>query len=232
MKTIGLIGGTSWESTQDYYRYLNQEIRKRLGRNHSARIVLYSVDFQDVEDLVAAGRMEGVAALLEDAARRIEAAGADCLMIGANTMHMFAPAVSAAVGIPLVHMVEAAAGEVVKRGFGKVGLMGTRPTMEMGFYKDILARHGVDVLIPDEAGRGLIQDTIFRELFAGIISVDSRSAMIGIIDDLVRRGAEGVILGCTEIPLLVKQEHTGVPLLDTTFIHSCAAVDFALGDPS
>jgi aspartate racemase len=229
MKTIGLIGGLSWESTQDYYRHLNEETKKRLGQNHSARIIMYSVDFQDVEECVSNGKMPELTQMMKNIAMTIEKAGAECLMIGANTMHMLAPAITAAIQIPLIHIAEATAKKVLEQGFHKVGLLGTKPTMEMNFYKEILKQHGIETLIPDASQRDFIQKTIFTELFSGVLNDASRKEMLNIIDQLVAHGAEGVILGCTEIPLLVKQEHTKVALFDTTYIHACAGVDFAIG---
>lgn len=228
MKTIGLIGGLSWESTLDYYRYLNEETRKRAGNNSSARIIMYSVNFQEIDELISAGNMTALGEMMKDIARRLEQSGAECLMIGANTMHMLAPAVRSVIQIPLIHIAEETLKKVQEKGCRKVGLLGTKPTMEMDFYKRTFQKAGMEVLIPEAPDRDLIQDIIFRELFAGNIREPSLHEMLRIIEGLMDRGAEGVILGCTEIPLLVRQEHSAVPLFDTTYIHSCAAVDFAL----
>lgn len=229
MKTIGLIGGLSWESTLDYYRYLNRETQRRMGARHSAKILLYSVDFQEVEDFVNQGNMPGLTEMMKNAAVVLEKAGADVLMIGANTMHMLVPAIRSVMSLPIVHIAEATAEEIIKKGFTKVGLMGTKPTMEMDFYKRILAARGIETIIPEEEDRELIQKTIFDELFSGDFRESSRQSMLRIMDQLLQNGAQGVILGCTEIPLLVKQEHTQIPLFDTTYIHACAGIDFALG---
>jgi aspartate racemase len=228
MKTIGLLGGTTWESTLEYYRIMNQEVMKRTGGKHTARIAMYSLDFHDVESRVTAGKMEELAKLTIEAAVVIEKAGADCLLVGANTMHMLADAIKARIRIPLIHIAEVTLKEVQKKKFTKVGLLATKPTMEMDFYKKIFREEGVEVIIPEANEREFIHETIFKELFAGILNDNSRKQMISIMENLVAQGAQGVILGCTEIPLLLKQEHTFIPLFDTTYIHACAGVDFAL----
>jgi aspartate racemase len=228
MKTIGLLGGTTWESTLDYYRILNRETMKRTGNVHTARIVMYSLDFYEVESRVKADKMHEVAGVAGDAAEVIASAGADCLLVGANTMHMFAREIQARIKIPLIHIAEVTLAEVQKKGFTRVGLLGTKPTMEMDFYKNIFKEKGVEVIVPCEGERDFIQKTIFDELFLGIFREETRNALIGTMERLVAHGAQGIILGCTEIPLLVRQEHTPIPLFDTTYIHACAAVDFAL----
>jgi aspartate racemase len=228
MKTIGLLGGTTWESTLDYYRIINQEMMKRTGNRHTAKIVMYSVDFHDVQVLISAGKFDELAVLLGNAASAIEKGGADCLLVCANTMHMLADKIKAAVNLPLIHIVEATLKEVQKKNFTRVGLLGTKPTMEMDFYKNIFNEKGVEIILPDAEERNFIHETIFNELFLGILNDASRKKMIAIMEKLMGSGAQGVILGCTEIPLLIKQENTSVPLFDTTFIHSSAAVDFAL----
>jgi aspartate racemase len=230
MKTIGLIGGTSWESTLEYYRILNQETQKRMGNNHSARILLYSVDFNDVERCITAGNMDELSKLLCDAAQKIEQGGADCLLICANTMHMLAPAIQSQIKIPLVHIATATLQKVKENNFTKIGLLGTKPTMEMDFYKNIFKEKGVDVVIPNTEDRQFIHDTIFKELFSGELNETTRKRFLIIMENLVSQGAQGIILGCTEIPLLIKQEHTSIPLFDTTYIHACAGVDFALSE--
>jgi aspartate racemase len=228
MKTIGLIGGTSWESTLEYYRILNQEIQKRLGTSHSARILMYSVDFNDVERCITAGKMDELLQLLCNAAQKIEQGGADCLLICANTMHMLAPAIQSKIKIPLVHIAKATLKKVIENNFTKIGLLGTKPTMEMDFYKNIFSEKGVEVLIPNNEDRQFIHDTIFKELFSGELKETTRKRFLTIMENLVLLGAQGIILGCTEIPLLIKQEHTPIPLFDTTYIHAHAGVDFAL----
>jgi len=228
MKTIGLLGGTTWESTLDYYRIINQQMLKKAENRNTAKIVMYSVNFHDVEVLVNQRKYDEVGVLMNKAAKAIENAGADCLLICANTMHMVADKIMSGIKIPLIHIVEATLLEVQKKNFTKVGLLATRQTMEMDFYKDVFNNKGVGVLIPEPEERTFIQDTIFNELFDGVIKEKSRNKMIEIMESLTKQGAQGIILGCTEIPLLVKQEHTDIPLFDSTFIHSCAAVDFAL----
>jgi aspartate racemase len=228
MKTIGLIGGTTWESTLEYYRAINQETLKRTGNKHTGRIVMYSLDFYDVESRVAAGMMDELGPFIGKLALTIETAGADCLLVCANTMHMFTREIKAEIKIPLIHIAEVTLAEVQKNGFTKVGLLATKPTMELDFYKKIFNEKGVEILIPDDDDRNYIHKTIFDELFLGILKEESRNKMISIMDKFVTMGAQGIILGCTEIPLLVKQENTSIPLFDTTYIHACAAVDFAL----
>jgi aspartate racemase len=230
MKTIGLLGGTTWESTLEYYRIINQETMKRTGNKHTGRIAMYSVDFNDVETLIGSGKMNELAKMMSNAALAIEGAGAECLLICANTMHMLAESIQSKIKIPLIHIAEVTLKAVQKSGFAKVGLLGTKPTMEMDFYKNIFRNKGVEVLIPDDNDRNYIHKTIFDELFLGILKEESRKQMIGIMENLAAQGAQGIILGCTEIPLLMKQENTTIPLFDTTYIHACAGVDFALAE--
>jgi len=228
MKTIGLIGGMSWTSSLDYYRLLNEEVQSRLGGLHSARCILSSFDFEDIRRLEHVGARTELEALLIDAARRLEAAGADCLLICANTQHRSAEVVQAAAGVPLIHIADATGAEARRLGLTHVGLLGTRYTMEEGFYKERLAeKYGLQVSVPDEPGRDLVHRTIYEELCRDIIRPESEQAVLGVIDSLVERGAEAAILGCTELPLLIKQ--APVPLLSTTAIHAKAAVEFALG---
>jgi len=231
MKTIGLIGGMTWHSTVDYYRLINEDVHRRLGGLYSARLVLYSVEFEEVEILQKAGDWERMTALMVDAARRVEAAGAECVVLCTNTMHRTAEAIAAAVKIPFLHIADATAAEIRRAGLKTIGLLGTRYTMEMDFYKGRLEdQFGLHVLTPDEAERRIVHDVIYRELGHGVIKSESRQAYLKIIDNLARRGAEGIILGCTEIPLLVKQPDTSLPLFDTTALHAKAAVDFALAE--
>lgn len=231
MKTIGLLGGMSWESTAEYYRHINEEVKRRLGGLHSARIALYSVDFEEVEQLQHAQRWDEAAALMIDAAQRVERAGADLLLICTNTMHKVADPVAAALPIPLLHIADATAAAVKTAGLRRVGLLGTRFTMEEDFYRGRLqTRHDLEVLIPAEADRQLIHAVIYDELCVGRIREESRRQYIRIIDELQSRGTAGIILGCTEISLLLHPEHATCPLFDTTRIHALRAVDLALAE--
>lgn len=228
MKTIGLLGGMSWESTALYYRWINEETRRVLGGLHSAPIAMISVDFDEVEALQRSGAWEEAGALLAKHARRVEAAGADFLLICTNTMHKVAEAVEAAIGIPLLHIADATAGRLAKADIKTVGLLGTKFTMEQAFYRGRLEAHGLEVLIPPERDRELVHRVIYDELCLGDVRDESREAFLRIIDDLQAAGAEGVIEGCTEIVMLVQQDHTDVPLFDTTAIHAEEAVAEAL----
>ncbi|WP_237061800.1 MULTISPECIES: aspartate/glutamate racemase family protein [Microbulbifer] len=228
MKTIGILGGMSWESTLEYYRLLNQGVREALGGQHSARIALYSVDFAQIEQLQHEGNWEATAEILARAAQGVEAAGADFLLIATNTMHKVADQVQAQVGIPLLHIADATADSLRRHGIGKVGLLGTRFTMEQDFYRERLRQQGIEVLVPDEGERELVHRVIYTELCQGRANPDSKVRYLEIIAGLAGRGAEGVILGCTEISLLVQQPDTPVPLFDTTAIHTGRAVAYAL----
>ncbi|MEJ8635440.1 MULTISPECIES: aspartate/glutamate racemase family protein [Streptomyces] len=228
MRTIGLIGGMSWESSAEYYRLLNELVRERLGGLHSARCVLHSVDFADIEELQAAGEWERAGELLADAAKGLEAAGAELLLICTNTMHKVAGQVEAAVSVPLLHLGDATADAVRAAGLGRVGLLGTAFTMEQDFYRDRLAGHGLDVIVPDAEGRALVHRVIYEELCLGVVREESRTAYQEVIAALVAAGAEGVILGCTEIELLIGAGDSPVPVFPTTRLHAQAAVDAAL----
>ncbi|WNO74168.1 aspartate/glutamate racemase family protein [Streptomyces sp. AM8-1-1] len=228
MRTIGLIGGMSWESSAEYYRLLNEFVRERLGGLHSARCVLHSVDFADIEELQAAGEWERAGEILADAAKGLEAAGAELLLICTNTMHKVAGQVEEAVSVPLLHLGDATADAVRSAGLGKVGLLGTAFTMEQDFYRDRLAGHGLDVIVPDAAGRALVHRVIYEELCLGVVREESRTAYQEVIAALVAEGAEGVILGCTEIELLIGAGDSPVPVFPTTRLHAQAAVDAAL----
>ncbi|MCZ2721424.1 aspartate/glutamate racemase family protein [Marinomonas sp. 15G1-11] len=229
MKTIGLIGGMSWESTASYYRLMNQGVRSRLGGLHSARICLYSVDFAEIEVLQRTHKWQEAAAILMDAAGRLESAGADYLLICTNTMHKVFAEVQASITIPVVHIVDATAKQLKQDGITKVGLLGTRFTMEDAFYKDRMQQdHGIDVLVPDQTQRDLIHEIIYQELCLGEIKDTSREQYLNVIQSLYAQGAEAIILGCTEIALLVQPQHTTIPLYDTTAIHANDAVDMAL----
>lgn len=228
MKTIGLLGGMSWESTELYYRLINEGIKVRLGGLHSARIALVSVDFHEIEVMQRAEDWEQAGAALAKAARAVQAAGADFLLLCTNTMHKVAPQIEAAVSIPFLHLADATAQRIHSAGLHRVGLLGTAFTMEQDFYKARLAQHGLNVLVPSAADRQIVHRVIYEELVLGEVNPASRGEYLRIIDDLAGRGAEGVIAGCTEIGMLVKQEHTATPLFDTTAIHAQAAVDMAL----
>ncbi|MBN1859277.1 aspartate/glutamate racemase family protein [Candidatus Bipolaricaulota bacterium] len=233
MKTIGLLGGMSWESTLSYYQLINQGIKAALGGLHSASIAMVSVDFDPIAKLQHNGDWESMARLLVQAARQVEAAGADFLMICTNTMHELAPVVEDSIGIPLLHIADATASVLVEQGTRTVGLLGTAFTMERRFYKDRLAeKHGIDVLIPDKADRRIVHDTIYRELCLGRQETRSKEEFLRIIDRLADQGAQAVILGCTEIGMLVSKQDTDVMLLDTTAIHAKTAVALALASGS
>lgn len=229
MKTIGLLGGMSWESTAEYYRLLNEFTRERLGGLHSARCVLYSVDFAEIERLQAQGRWDEAGEVLADAARSLEAAGADLVLLCTNTMHKVADQVQAAVSVPLLHLADATAEAVRARGLRRVGLLGTAFTMEQDFYRGRLAAGGLEVSVPDADERALVHRVIYEELCIGVVREESRTAYREVIADLVAAGAEGIVLGCTEIELLVGAEDSPVPVFPTARIHAAAAVDAALG---
>lgn len=218
----------SWESSAEYYRMANELVRDRLGGLHSARLVLLSVDFADVEALQVAGRWEEAGALLADAASRVEAAGADLLVLCTNTMHKVADQVAAAVDIPLVHLADATADAVRRAGLDVVGLLGTAFTMEQAFYRDRLAAHGLTVLVPGDADRATVHRVIYDELCLGVVSEQSRAAYVAVIERLAAAGAQGVILGCTEIELLIGPQDSPVPVFPTTWVHVQAAVDLAM----
>ena len=228
-QVIGLLGGMSWESSAQYYRLINEGVRTRLGSLHSARCLMWSFDFAEVEALQHAGRWDDATALLIDAARRLERGGADFLVICTNTMHRMADAVQAATGIPLLHIADPTAERIKAAGFTRVGLLGTAFTMEQDFYRGRLTRdHGLDVLVPGERDRATVHRVIYDELVQGRAEPASRDAYRAIIARLVERGAEAIILGCTEIMLLVTDADSSVPLFDTTSIHAEAAVERAL----
>jgi aspartate racemase len=228
MRRIGLLGGMSWESTELYYRIINQEVRTRLGGFHSARIVMASVDFADVEAMQAAGDWGAAGELLADEARGLEAAGAECLVLCTNTMHKVADAIEGAVDIPLLHLAEVTAAAVRGAGLDRVALLGTRFTMEQPFYADRLRSHGIDVLVPEGDDLTLVHDVIYDELVLGVVRDESRAAYVDVVRRLAERGAGGVVLGCTEIELLIGPDDVDVPVFATTALHARAAVDFAL----
>ena len=228
MKTIGLLGGMSWESTALYYRLINEEIKRRLGGLHSARVVLVSLDFQEIETLQELDDWDAAADRLADAAQRIEKAGADFLLICTNTMHKVAEQVAGAIDIPLLHLADATAQRITDSGIDVVGLLGTRFTMEEEFYSERLAARGITVLTPPANERQLVHRVIYDELCLGNVKEESRESFLGIIDGLVERGAQAVVAGCTEIGMLVDERHTEVRLFDTTRIHAEKAVTAAL----
>ncbi len=230
MKTIGLLGGMSWESTQSYYRLINEGVKARLGGLHSARLILYSVDFAEIEVQQQQGDWEAAGRLLASAAEAVQAAGADFLLIGTNTMHKVAPQIDDAIDIPLLHIADATAQALKHEGMHSVGLLGTRFTMEQAFYRERLERAGIRVLVPDQEERDEIHRIIYEELCQGEIRRDSRAVFQAVVDSLATRGAQAALLGCTEIGLLLKQSDTPVALFDTAEIHANAAVAAALGD--
>ena len=230
MKTIGLIGGMSWESTVPYYRDINEAVKARLGGLHSAQLVLFSVDFDTVARLQREDRWEEAADVMVAAARSLAAAGADLIVLATNTMHEVAPAIEAAAPVPLLHIADPTAAAIKAAGLSRVGLLGTRFTMERLFYRDRLRDlHGIETIVPEESDRAEVHRVIYEELALGVLRDDSRSAFVNIIARLVDRGAQGIILGCTEIALLVSASDSPVPLYDTGTLHARAAVDRALG---
>ncbi|EKM23243.1 aspartate/glutamate racemase family protein [Vibrio harveyi] len=229
MKTIGLIGGMSWESTANYYQIINREVKARLGGLHSGKVCLYSVDFAEIETLQHQGRWDDTAIILAQAAKSVEAGGADFILICTNTMHKVADQIQQAVNVPLVHIADATAEQLVMDGIKKVGLLGTRFTMEQDFYKQrLIDKFGVDVVVPSSDDQTIVHDVIYNELCKGEVHDDSRQHYLTIIEKLVEQGVEAVILGCTEIAMLVESQHTDVKLYDTTEIHAKAAVEKAL----
>lgn len=230
MKVIGLVGGMSWESSAEYYRIVNQTVRARLGGTHSARCLMWSMDFGEIERLQHAGDWAALTDLMIAAARSLEAGGADFVVVCTNTMHRMADAVAAAISIPLLHIVDPTAEAIRRAGFTRVGLLGTAFTMEQDFYKGRLAaKFGLEVLVPEAEDRRTVHEIIYRELVAGEIHAASRERYREVIARLIERGAEAIVLGCTEIMLLVSAADSAVPLFDTTELHALAAVDLALG---
>ncbi len=230
MKTIGLIGGTGWISTQEYYRYINEMTNERLGGLNFAKCVLYSFNYAQINALNKLGDARRVYDLLLDAAGKLEYAGAECLILCANTLHQFADELECNLKIPIVNVADATAREINQRQFTKVGLLGTKITMEADFYKNKLCQKGIEPLVPEKDDREFIHETILNELLKNIISDNSKRRFQKIIGDLKAKGAEAIILGCTEIPLIVKAEDTELPLIDTLQMHCRAAVDFALSE--
>jgi len=229
MKTIGLLGGMSWESTVGYYQAINKGIKESLGGLHSAKIAMYSVDFAQIEKLQHSGDWEGTAEILIDAAKNVQAAGADVLLICTNTMHKVAPQIEQAIDIPLLHIADATAEILLEKGIKNVGLLGTAFTMEQDFYKGRLSNnYGLTVHVPTEADRKIVHNVIYKELCLGKVNPSSKVEYLRIIEDLANQGAEAVILGCTEIGILINQSDTDITLLDTTYIHAKKAVEYAI----
>lgn len=228
MKTIGLIGGMSWESTVTYYQLINEAVKKSLGGLHSAKILLYSVDFQEIEECQTRGDWEKSARILGDAAKGLESAGAECIVICTNTMHKVAPQIGERVSIPILHIAEATAEALIESGISRVLLLGTRYTMQQDFYKEKLVERGIEVMVPGDEDMEIVNRIIFGELCLGVISEESRREYLRIIEEQKGRGAQGVILGCTEIGLLISQADTELPVFDTTQIHAGRAAEWAV----
>lgn len=228
MKTIGLIGGMSWESTVTYYQILNRVVKDKLGGLHSAKCLLYSVDFQEIEECQANGEWEKSGNILANAAKSLEKGGADFIIICTNTMHKVVPQIEKEIEIPILHIAKAAAVELRRQDIRTVGLLGTKYTMQQDFYKEKLKEKHVDVIVPDIQDMEIVNSVIYKELCQGIISEKSRKEFLRIIDGLMKKGAQGIILGCTEIGLLVNQEDTEIPVFDTTYIHARQAAMLAM----
>lgn len=225
MKTIGLLGGMSWESTVEYYRLINEEIKSRMGGLHSAKCLLYSVDFGEIEHYIRTSQWDEIAVILIKAAKDLETGGADFILLCTNTMHKLYEQIQHEINIELLHIADATAEKVLEKNIKKIGLLGTRPTMEHDFYKSRLEQKGIQILIPSEKDREIVHKVIFDELCLGKINLESKNEYQRIIAELTTMGAEGVILGCTEIPLLINSEDSSVPLFDTTYIHAMKAVE-------
>ena len=229
MKTIGLVGGTGWVSTLDYYRYFNELVFKNTDGQSTAEVMINSVNYPAIAKLTAAGKWDDITKIITEAALAIQTAGADCILLGANTMHHIAPQVKAAINIPFIHIAEETGKEIKKKGLKKVALLGTKYTMQLPFFKDVLASMEIETIIPNESDIQIINDAIYKELALGIITAITKENYLQIMQKLQQAGAEGIILGCTEIPLLIKPNDFNLPLFDTTFIHANAAVNFSLG---
>lgn len=231
MKTIGLIGGMSWESSLLYYQTINQRVKEKLGGHHSAKSLMYSVDFQEIKTLQHQGKWDEATKIMIESAQRLEAGGAELIVICTNTMHKMAQEIEESVSIPLLHIADATAKEIVKDGIKKVALLGTAFTMEQDFYKGrLIERFGLEVIVPNESERKVVHDIIYEELCLGIIKEESRQSYLKIIKGLKELGGEAVILGCTEITILLSQDDSSIPVYDTTRIHAEYAVDYALGE--
>lgn len=230
MKTIGLLGGMSWESTALYYQQINKMVHRKLGKLHSAKVIINSVDFEEIAALQAKGLWQEAGAYLAEQAQNLEKAGADCILVCTNTMHKIAAQIEDSISIPFLHIADATAKEILSQNIGKVALLGTAFTMEQDFYKARLRDHGIDVIIPNEADRKTVHSIIYEELCLGVINPDSQQKYIAIVERLIAEGAQGVILGCTEICMLIGELKFSVPLFDTTAIHAKEAVSFSLNE--
>lgn len=228
MKTIGFIGGLTWLSSMDYYRLLNQLTNEKLGGVSSCKMLMYSVEFEEIKTLTVAGDWDAIAAIICKVAQTLERAGADCILIGANTMHYIADKVQASIQIPLIHIAEVTATAIGLQNLNTVALLGTKYTMQFDFYKDKLAAKNIRTIIPNEADIEYINDAIYNEMGKGVFLPERKERFIQIISSLQQQGAQGVVLGCTEIPILIKQTDVAIPVFDTTLIHVQAAVEFAL----
>jgi aspartate racemase len=233
MRTLGILGGMSWESTAEYYRLINRGVAERLGGLHSARLLIHSVDFADVSALQRAGDWRAAGTMLGDAARQLESIGATAIVLATNTMHQVAGDIEAAIGVPLMHIVDPTGEALAQQGIRRAGLLGTRYTMELPFWRERLReRYGIDLVVPGEADRALVHRVIFDELCVGRVDAVSRAQYVAVTERLRDDGAEAVIFGCTEIGLLLRPEHVSLPAFDTTALHARAAVSFSLGDQS
>ncbi|HEW91388.1 MAG TPA: aspartate/glutamate racemase family protein [Thermotogaceae bacterium] len=231
MKTIGVIGGMSWESTLEYYRIMNETVKRKMGGSHSAKMLVYSFDFDEVERLQHEGNWDELSEMMINAAHRLEKAGADFLVIATNTMHKLVDNMIQRITIPILHIVDVVGEEIVELGLKKVGLLGTKFTMEDGFYSNRLRENfGVEVFVPTNVERDVVHSVIYDELVKGIIKESSKKKFVEIVKNLELRGIQGIILGCTEIPLLINQRDVDIPVFDTTKLHAIAAVEFALND--
>jgi len=228
MKTIGLIGGLTWYSTLDYYKLLNELVNERKGGAHAAKLILYSVDFAEIKSLTVKEDWDGIVKIIGAAAQSLEKAGAECLMIGANTMHNIADSIETMIRIPLIHIADAVAAEIQKQHLTTIALLGTKYTMQMDFYKNRLLKHGIKTIIPSVADIEFINHSIYNEFCKGLFLPETKERYLRIIHSLTAEGAEGVIFGCTEIPILLKQSDCPVPVFDSALVHVKAAVDFSL----
>lgn len=230
MKKIGLLGGMSWESSLEYYRIMNQLVKSKLGGSHSAKCLLHSFDFHEIEELQHAGEWESLKDLMVEEANNLKRAGAEFIVICTNTMHLMAPDIEESTGLKVIHIADATGDEIIKRNAGKVLLLGTKFTMEGSFYKERLVERGIEVMIPDESDRQIIHGIIYDELIMGTLRQESKQSYINIINKAVEKGVSGVVLGCTEIPLLIKDKDVIVEVFDTTEIHARAAVEYSIGE--
>jgi aspartate racemase len=229
MKTIGLIGGTGWVSTSEYYRIINEETNRRLGGLNFARCVLYSLDYGEIDRMNSRNDSSGLYDLLYSASKKVVESGAECLLLCANTLHQFAERLQEETSVPIIHIAVVTAEEIKKQGLSKIGLLGTKQTMEMEFYKGNLAKNNISVIVPDKKERDYIQSVISDELLKNVFRNESKERFLDIIEDLISDGAQGIVLGCTEIPLLIRPEDITIPLFNTLKIHALSAVDYALG---